>query len=339
MDYVDQTPGNSSLDRKPSWKAWIRENLFSRLRCNGVYGIGPFTSAFFSLILSVKPLRSALVHNHLVAEETNFDLDWMLNFESLIRYTLPTCFRDIEKIEAIRKRTSARKGRVNVIGPDVYYKETQKVRLAHRIESGEKIVSTQHGGNYGTLKSVPLISQVEYRHEAFVSWGWTEQEDYRVNVAALPSPFLSQMAHKHREDNDELILVGTLGNLLSYRLDSTPQALQQLLARRNKSDFMSGLEPRVFQKTAYRPYFFEDGALEDRSYFRRTFQSVAIVEGNLYTRIMNCKLLVLDHPITTLNVALAANIPIVGFWDRRAWAMCRQAVPYFSALEMVQSSN
>jgi len=48
---------------------------------------------------------------------------------------------------------------------------------------------------------------------------------------------------------------------------------------------------------------------------------------------MKCKLLALDHPVTTLSVALAANVPMVGFWDNKAWVMCRQAILYFEALQ------
>ncbi len=46
----------------------------------------------------------------------------------------------------------------------------------------------------------------------------------------------------------------------------------------------------------------------------------------------SCKLIVLDHPVTTLHVALSAGIPVIGFWQESAWGMCRQAVPFFKSM-------
>ena len=44
-------------------------------------------------------------------------------------------------------------------------------------------------------------------------------------------------------------------------------------------------------------------------------------------------MLVLDHPGTTLNVAMAAQVPLICFWDRAAWVLTTTARPYFEALE------
>ena len=44
--------------------------------------------------------------------------------------------------------------------------------------------------------------------------------------------------------------------------------------------------------------------------------------GQLDAGMLACRLLVLDHHGTTLNLAFAANTPLVLYWDPRAWELC-----------------
>jgi putative transferase (TIGR04331 family) len=325
-------PSVRSNEMKP-WRSWFKDSLMSRMRCIGVYGIGPANSIVWSLFLSAKPARGSLPPFQFGRTPTRCELNWILDFQKLLRSTVPLCFRDLENLGAKKKRIKEKTGKLSLIGPVIYYHEGQKLKLARRVEAGEKLVPTQHGGNYGELKSAPLISEVEYKHSGFFSWGWEKHEDYDGEVYPVASPYVSGLRDKHRQTNDELILVGTFANLFLLRFDSSPQALQQLEYRKSKCNFIESLKPAVFERTLYRPYPDERGAMRDRWYFEQKYPGVKILEEPLYTRIMRCKLLVLDHPLTTLNVALAANIPMVGFWDSKAWVMCRQAEPHFDAMQ------
>jgi len=331
--YIEKSTGyNSPLNQRPTWKTWIKDAVSSRLRCRSVYGIGPINSILWSLFLSMKPTGHYLVVDQFHCKETSPELNWMLDFKKLLQSTLPACFKDIRNLGAKEEKKRARMGKVNLIGPVIYYHESNKLNLAYRVELGEKLISTQHGGNYGELKSAPLISEIEYKQSGFLSWGWEKHQDYVGNIYAAASPYLGDFRDRHHQTDDELILVSTLANLLCLRLDSTPQALQQLDYRKSKCDFLNSIKSSVLERTLYQPYSNEDGALKDRYYFERKFPGLKILEGGLYARLMKCKLLGLDHPVTTLNVALTANIPMVGFWDSKAWVMCRQATPYFEAL-------
>ena len=57
------------------------------------------------------------------------------------------------------------------------------------------------------------------------------------------------------------------------------------------------------------------------------------MNGKLQDKLLKCKLLILDHPGTTLNIALASNIPTICLWNPDAWAICRQAESYFMDLK------
>ena len=50
---------------------------------------------------------------------------------------------------------------------------------------------------------------------------------------------------------------------------------------------------------------------------------------------MQCKLLILKESGTTLCIAMAANIPVICFWDPKSMGLCHQALPYFDELKRV----
>ena len=204
------------------------------------------------------------------------------------------------------------------------------------VESGGQIITTQHGGNYGNEKVYSLVSETEYAQFKFVSWGWIHQEDYSLNAYPLPSPYLTKYENRHNQKNNDLIFVGTRVHLFNYRYDSHPQPLEQLTYLKNKKEFFLGLDKKIFKNSLYRPYLSStNGCLNDDSYILKYFPTLKIVKGELHPQILSCKIIILDHPGTTLNIAMAANIPMIGFWDKKAWAMCRQAIPFFDELEQV----
>lgn len=319
------------INQNVSWKRAIYNKIVANLRCKSVCGIGPIASIFWSIFLSIKPKRFRNRNTIDGCELLTNEIKWPFDFRKIIEKTIPLCFQNLKSIDCGTVR--AKQGKFHLISPLIYYNESDKFRLGLSIEKGENLILTQHGGNYGNARAYSFPSEVEYKQHSFFSWGWTDQEDYPGNIKALSSPYLSKVCNKHKPKSQNLILVGTRAALFPLRLHSAPQPLQNLSYRRNKVQFLKSLTPNIFKETFYRPYFNDYGSLKDKSYFKKKFADLRICGGKLNLQILKCKLLVLDHPGTTLNIALAANIPMIGFWDKKAWSMCRQAVPYFEALE------
>ncbi len=195
------------------------------------------------------------------------------------------------------------------------------------------MILTQQGSNYGTAKVDPFPSQMEYRHHAFFSWGWREQEDYCGNFYDLPSPYLTKFQNKHKERERSIILVGMGARVITFRLDAFPMPMDQISYRKRKLEFLKNISTEIFKNLYYRPSQDNHPSLNDKSHFRNIFPQIKICDGKLHPQILKCRLLILDHPGTTLNIAMAANIPMICFWDKQQWAFCRQATPYFEALE------
>ena len=72
--------------------------------------------------------------------------------------------------------------------------------------------------------------------------------------------------------------------------------------------------------------------MEDAAYLERSFPELALHRGDLGSAILSCGLLVLDYPGTTLNLALAGNVPTVCFWAPGIWPAAEEAAPFFDAL-------
>lgn len=311
----------------------VNEIIFGNLRCKGVYGIGRINQIFWSLFLSIIPVRENREICNICSENEKIDLEWCIDIETFVWRMMPRCFKNLKNIK--KSKQKSKKGRRRLLGPNIYWDEIEKCRLGLCLENGEKLILTQHGSNYGTAKVYPFPSQMEYRHHAFFSWGWREQEDYCGNFYDLPSPYLTKFQNKHKERERSIILVGMGARVITFRLDSFPMPMDQISYRKRKLEFLKNISTEIFKNLYYRPSQDNHPSLNDKSHFRNIFPQIKICDGKLHPQILKCRLLILDHPGTTLNIAMAANIPMICFWDKQQWAFCRQATPYFEALEKV----
>jgi len=317
-------------DKKPLTNR-VYDILLGGSRCKGVFGINRFSQHFWSMFLSLKPIRKKPELCKNVYDKNC--LRWNIDFESLMWNLMPKCFKDIKNIS--KRNYKAKKGKIRLIGPNIYWDEREKFRLGLCLDNGEKLILTQHGINYGTAKVYPFPSQIEYSQHAFVSWGWREQEDDKGNIIGLPSPYLTKFLNKYKPKNNSLILVCARLAVYSFRLDSFPQPSETISYLKKRIDFLKNISPIIFNELYYRPSPDNVPSLSEKHYLNRNLSRIRICEGKLHPQILKCRLLVQDHPGTTLNIAMAANIPTICFWDKQSWAFSRQATPYFEALEKV----
>ena len=195
-------------------------------------------------------------------------------------------------------------------------------------EAGQRVISVQHGGNYGWGSVVPMLGEAEYANDRFVTWGWTAQEDYPGDFRPMSSPMLSLNIGKARETTSEMILIGAA--MLSFypRIDFYPEFLSY---RRNKATFIEALGKDLRRSLRYRPYNLRN-TFDDADWLRRRFPDMQTVKGLLTPAMMNCRLTVQDHPSTSLSITLAANKPTICFWQPDHWPLARQAVPVFDGM-------
>jgi putative transferase (TIGR04331 family) len=320
---------NTEKSNSRSLKQKIIENI-NYFRCSNVAGIRPIESILWSAFLSIKPIRKAKSKNisyPIINDEKLIDDD----LRHIVLKTMPKSLSEISKLRI--PNCKPRPGRIRLIGPPIYYDDRHKYFLAKCVEGGEKIICTQHGGGGCNLKYFPMRAEVEYNQYKYFSWGWNKHENYPGNIKPLPSPYLAKYKAKHNEKNENIILVGTTAHLYSYRLSSEPQAMQRIEYRKGKIEFINRIDKKYYPVFYYRPDFNENGALKDYSFVKRKFPLIKIIKNNFHNEQLKARLLVLDHPGTTLSIAFAANIPTICFWNKNHWTMNTQSEPYFKAMK------
>ncbi|MBT4933422.1 MAG: hypothetical protein HOL66_01560 [Rhodospirillaceae bacterium] len=311
----------------------LRSHL-DRLPFTNVIGVG-FEKLLFSAFLKALPCRESPDKSILPRDsdpETYFPAGYLAILNWLLDVAMPRPLRqDFEKFEKEAAKQKFKKGRLQIGAPDAVNTK-ERFHVAMAAERGQKIIMSQHGGAYGTLRIIATAPHAEYPHHAFITWGWKRQEDHGCNALPLPSPFLSKLRDRHSSRDDSLILVGTRMTPGTPAIFSSPEPEEWLEYRRDKVAFVQALQSSARAALMYRPYSRADSALDDEPFMRGNVGDLNIQRGDLHEAMLGCRLLVLDHPMTTLHIAMAANVPTIGFWLDDAWPLCRQAEPIFGAL-------
>jgi len=312
------------------------------LRCRRVAGMGPISSIAFSAYLAMLPCKrhlSPMRESNTVSNGQTFDPVFLEILHLVIHALVPSTFTDrFQQLNAAPSRATYRKGKINLVGPVLFLNEAEQFKLAHAARSGEWIVCTQHGGQ--GYQRIPLpLAETDYRQDAFFTWGWKRQGDLRGRFVPLPSPMLGSIRNKHRERDENLVLVGTGGRISSLRLQTTEfHGRYSIESRFHKQAFIESVTPRIFERLLYRPYPKTVGVINDAAYFRANYPNLMIIgdelsESQLVRLLLRVRMVVVDHPVTTFTQCLAGNIPTIGYWNPDAWPMTEEAAPVFEALE------
>lgn len=260
---------------------------------------------------------------------TRFSTPFLQLVDELVESTLPQCLGSgFITLDADARAQRYHSGRLYVVYMNPH-NDQQSVRRAHAVARGERVVPIQHGGVYGWGAADTQHVENEYSYEAFATWGWTEYEDEDSRFVPLPSVVLGSGLGLPRRSGENWVFVSSLMIPLYTRFDLTPTHVEY---RRWKKRFFSALPTTATDTLLYRPYLSPHSFL-DAEWLRRFIPNLKTIDGRLHDVMFASRLAVIDHPFTTFPIAMACGIPTVGFWQKDAWPMSRQAAPYFAELE------
>ena len=221
------------------------------------------------------------------------------------------------------------KNRIRLASNKLHSDTASKVLLALSEEANEIIIPTQHGGHmYGSYSGESLIKKIEYSRRRFITWGWsTIDNKYFDNAISLPSPFLSKFINAHKKKNESIIIVSTyVPKVSTFAEELLASSTQKKNYIKLKVSLISQFESHQdFNKIKYRPCFSKNNHFNDISYLKQFFPFLKVLKNNLHHEILKCKLLILDHPGTTWNIAMVANIPIFLFFNINHWNLSHEA--------------
>lgn len=292
-----------------------------------------------SLATALK-LSSALRHT-CAGPDHSLDIDGVFDFSAdLAQIALPEDLLPIirpcipESLIALAHSPctkNAASPRLRVAGPESYENAAYRQQLAIWRSQGDRLAYIQHGANYGAVETPCTAAVVEYSQDIFFTWGWQTQGCARSNF--VPMPALQLLPEAEWKLGQGLVFVGTEMSAYGRRLDSHPTPLQYVAYRKDKAEFFAELGQNLQENSIYRPYFPLPGVLEDAAWLLPQFPALRLCEGPLLPHLLNCRLLVLDHPGTTFLEAMAYNIPVVAYWNRSYWPFVPEAAILLDALE------
>lgn len=254
------------------------------------------------------------------------------NYEGIFTRFLPQSIRAL-KHEKIRQK-KAKKPYLRVVSPVAYEDAVYRQELASWREEGNALAWVQHGGNYGQVRTSCEAELIEYSQNFFFTWGWDKYENVRGNFIPMPYPQLANIANAWEGKEEKIIFTGAEMATYGYRLDSHPTPLQFVEYRQWKADFLSALPAELLGKIWYRPYFSLPGTLIDAQWLLPRFPQINLCTGELMPQILNCRLLVLDHHGTTLLEGMAANVPMLLYWNRKNWLLSPACEKLVDMLEL-----
>lgn len=315
---------NSSVYNK------INEEIVNVLspRCSSIYGFSLLDRIFFSLVLHFKPR----IYKSDKFKIKKNEILWGFNFVEDILNKIE--FEYFDRLNKVVIKNNSGKLRL-ISADDITFNSNKIFKTALSVERGEYLLGTQHGGHaYGSALITDFLDTVEINKcFQFLTWGWTNINS--PQTVRLPSPYLSKFRNKYKRKNDKIILASTKMNLFMLRIESAPQPKQWLDFRKRKIELIESIRSKenLIEDLYYKPYFNEKNSLKDISVLKNKFHNLKIINGNLRYHITNCKLLILDHPGTTLNIAMTLNTPILCTWDKNFFSFNKQANEELENLE------
>lgn len=308
LKYVSNISPDEKKIRNIPFAEKLHNYLVYLIPIFSVKGMGLKSAIILHLKLILRNLKtepsSEASKNVSYKKETEFD--WEILAEKL----LPSTFRTMK----FKKETSSNNKFIICCGSNLYYNEKLKFKIAQKVDSGDSLILTQHGGVYGTIGVHSAVNSVEYYNSnIYITWGW-KKNSYKPNAISLPSPYLSKF--NYRQQNDNIIFVESNVNLYSFRINSINLSLENLERRNNLSSIYTNLNNKLKNHFFYRPALSISGGGVLSYDFKKLFkENINIISGDLHEKTMKAKVILIDGPGTTMNILLSANIPTIAFWN------------------------
>lgn len=265
-------------------------------------------------------------------------------FERIFVLTLATQFPShyLECFSRIREQVARRikdLPKVIVSSGDWKFNEYFKFAAAEAVGKNRRLIACQHGGGYGLLRFSPTEREEIAVADEYFAWGWANGESDRLKN--LPSPALSKLKARHadsqsRKSLDHVALVTTDHPRYLYFFHSVPVGTQWEDYAEWQARFIRALPQSLQSVLMYRPYVVDYGH-GFSSRVRDAFPQVRIDRSIPIQRVLaHSRVLVIDHPMTTILEAVALNVPTLMFWNDRLWEMRPQAATPIDKLRNAQ---
>ncbi len=253
---------------------------------------------------------------------------------STLPYALPTAY--LEGFAAARETCAGpyrRAPSVLFAGVSLYYDDAMKFLAAEWVARGAKLLGFQHGGQYGTA-AFTLAEEHERRiSDRFYVWGWAGSDPKLGN---LPVPKFSKSVEERPFPLDvnarDILVVCAEGLKNAHHLFPTPMGSQWERYAGRREEFLAALGPlRAASRVRLSP---QDYGWDQRGRLLERFPDQRLDDAStpFAASVESARLVVADHPGTTMLELLATNRPSIHFWDADLWETRESARPALDRL-------
>jgi putative transferase (TIGR04331 family) len=213
-----------------------------------------------------------------------------------------------------------------------YYDELFKQWAAMSADKGTLLLGTQHGADYGSLKTMPSEDHETSLADFYYSWGW---ERTNCTAKVIPMPATKLIGRKELgADNSKKGVLWVATTAPRYHLVEAPSwhsHFWEYLALQAK--FAKSLAPEIVSEVRFRPHC-QDHGWGTVERIKESNPDIRIESWDVPFQVSmtNCRLYVCDHLSTTFAEALAANKPTILFCNPQTNKLRPEAQPYFDLL-------
>lgn len=258
--------------------------------------------------------------------------EFELCLSTMLFADMPQCFVEgFHSVEKEARRKFPEQSGAIFSANGWYYDEPFKQWAANSSEAGSLLLGTQHGGNYGALKTMPSENHETSIMDYYYSWGW-ELADCNAIVVPMPATKLVGRPEIGADmQKKEVLWVATAAPRYLVTLPFLPSHFHEYLSWQIR--FAKALPSEVMQETRFRPHY-ADYAWDILGRVKDCIPDIRIDswEVPFQTSLENCRLYVCDHLSTTFAEALAVNKPTILFWNPHANELRLEAQAYFDLL-------
>jgi len=213
-----------------------------------------------------------------------------------------------------------------------------KIRMANYRNNRVPIFSFQHGGhNYGTGIISNFLIFDYFFADTLIKWGRYNNNQILNNNIHLPYKQLKKkFIFSNKILKGKIIWVGTHNLNFFFRYDSNLQMSHIVEYRKIKINFFNKILKNLRLKSIFifRPYYhFKDG-INDSCLFKDEFHDLDMYEKKFdFDLYSYAKLLILDHPGTTLNYSFSRNVPTICIWKDNFFKFTNEANDIFQEMK------
>jgi putative transferase (TIGR04331 family) len=217
----------------------------------------------------------------------------------------------------------------------LYYHEEYKILASRVIESGNKIIGFQHGGNYNFEKNGYFCGEYLEKLNVDKFYRWKEKSLFGKLLPATRLAKLSRCKENRKRRRgfwDILFLHAGAGRFVYRQAQHVSDTiLKTIVAQQN---FYFNLDENVAKYFLLRPYPVDHGWRYKERWLDLTGGEIRFDPNREFIKsLMSCRVFVTDHISTTWLEALSMDVPVLLFFDIRPYNTLDEVKILFEELQ------